>query len=653
MAGSLLGIGVSAINNAQLSLLTTQHNISNANTAGFHRQQTVQTSNIAQATGAGYVGSGAHIQTVQRAYDQFLDSQVSSASTQAKFYDAYQAQIKQIDDLLADQNTGVSPAIQNFFSGVAAVANDPTSVAARQSMLSSGETLVARFQSIYARVDDIRNGVNTQLSTLVTSINSYSSQLADLNAKIAQAQSATSQPPNDLLDQRDQLVSKLNEMVQTTVIKQSDGAYNVFIGNGQSLVTGTTAFTLALQNDANDPAQKNIAYAIGNGYVTIPSANLETGGTLGGLLAFRRLSLDGAQNALGRVALGIAETFNNQHKLGQDLNGVLGTNFFNIASTSPTVYANSANASSGAAVISSTLVASAAGALSTSNYSLTYSAASSNYSLTQLSDGTVTTIAASALPATTSYGFTIALSSGTPANGDQWLITPTRFGARDISVALTDPNAIAAAAPIRSAANAANTGRGSISLASVNTASQPPLNSAIQHTVTITFTSATTFNVVDTTLGSTLATGSTYTAGAAISYNGWSTAISGTPASGDSFTVSTNTGGVGDNRNAVALAALQTTNVLANNSSGSATTTYQGAYAQLVSSVGNKTQQMQANSSAQQTLLNNATQTQQQLSGVNLDEEAANLLRYQQAYQAAAKMIQIGSTLFDTILGIR
>lgn len=653
MAGSLLGIGVSAINNAQLSLLTTQHNISNANSAGFHRQQTLQTSNIAQATGAGYIGSGAHVQTIQRQYDQFLDGQVMSAATQSKFYDAYQSQIQQIDDLLADPNTGLSPAIQTFFTGVSAVANDPTSVAARQSLLSTGETLVARFKSLYTRIDDIRGGINTQLSTLVTSINSFSSQIADLNGKIAQAQSLNGQPPNDLMDQRDQVISNLNELVKTTVVRQSDGAYNVFIGNGQSLVTGSTAFTLALQNDANDPTQKNIAYAVGNGYATIPSANLENGGTLGGLLAFRRLSLDSAQNALGRVALALAQTFNNQSKLGQDLNGVLGTNFFNIASTSPSVLSNSGNSSSGAAVIGATLVSSAAGALSTSNYSLSYSSASSNYTLTQLSDGSVTTIAASALPSTTSYGFTIALSSGTPANGDQWLITPTRFGARDISVALTDPNAIAAAAPIRSAATASNTGAGSISLASVNTASQPPLNSAIQHTVTITFTSATTFNVVDTTLGSTLATGSTYTSGAALSYNGWTTAISGTPASGDSFTVATNTGGVGDNRNALALAGLQTSNLLANNSSGTPTTTYQGAYAQMVSSVGNTTAQMKTNSAAQQTLLDNATQSQQALSGVNLDEEAANLLRFQQAYQAAAKMIQIGSTLFDTILAIQ
>ena len=643
--GSLLGIGVSAISTAQLNMLTTEHNISNVNTRGFHRQEAIQASNIPMSSGAGFVGSGAHVQTVRRMYGQFLDDQVSSASAQAQFYDTYHAEIKQIDDLLADPNTGLSPAVQSFFTSVNAVANSPTSVAARQSMLSGGETLAARFQSLYTRFDEIRNGINTQLDAQVTGINSYAAQVADLNQKIIDAQSINNQPPNDLLDQRDQIIGKLNEMVKTTVVKQSDGTYNLFIGSGQSLVTGTTAFSLALQNDPNDPTQKNVAYAIGGAYIPIPSASLQNGGALGGLLAFRNNSLNSAQNALGRVALGLAQTVNNQHQLGQDLNGVLGGNFFSIASTSPTIFNNSNN--TGSASLTSTLSGNA-GALTTSNYQVAYNG--TNYSITDSATNTTTSGLTSAQLITQlgNAGVTLAIA-GTPNAGDQWLILPTRYGARDISVGITDPNKIAAAAPIRAAATTTNTGAASIDLGSVN----PPLNANVQNQVRITFTGATTFNVSDVTLGSTLATGVSYTSGSAISYNGWTVHISGTPASGDTFSVAANTGGIGDNRNAVALAALQNNNSLANNTAGAPTTTYQGAYAQLVSSVGNTTQQMQVNSTAQQTLLDNATQTQQQLSGVNLDEEAANLLRFQQAYQAAAKMIQIGSTLFDTILAIR
>ena len=648
MAG-IYGIGVQALNAAQLSLLTAEHNIANVNNPGFRRQQVVQSTNFALPSSAGYVGQGAQVETIRRLYNNFLDDQVLSASSQSEFYNAYYGAIKQIDNILADPNAGLSPAIQEFFKGVNAVANDPASVPGRQALLSGAEALVSRFQSISSRLETIRNGVDTQLESIVTNINSYGAQIADLNQKIVTAQSLVGQPPNDLLDQRDQLIAKLNEQVRVSTVKQDDGSYNIFIGSGQSLVVGVSTFTLAVQDDPADLEQKNIVYSQGGNFIKIPQASLENGGVLGGLLSFRRNTLEGAQNALGRVSIALAQTVNNQNLLGQDLNGALGGNLFSLASTSPTIYANSGN-SSGAALLTATLSSGAAGALTTSNYNLVYSSASSNYTLTRVSDGTQTVI--SSLPSTVD-GVTIALSSGTPATGDKWLLLPTRFGARDISVATSDPNKIAAAAPIRTARSTANTGNASINLGSVNTASQPPLNSNLQNSVTITFTSASTFNVNDTTLGSSLATGVAYTAGGAITYNGWTVAISGVPAASDTFTIATNTGGIGDNRNALALAALQTTNKLANNTSGTPTTTYQGAYAQLASIVGNKTRENQVNSASQQTLLNDTRKTEQQLSGVNLDEEAANLLRFQQAYQAAAKMVQVGSTLFDTILAIR
>ena len=649
MAG-IYGIGVQALNAAQLSLLTTQHNIANVNNPGFHRQQVLQSTNFALPSSSGYVGQGAQVETIRRLYNNFLDDQVLSASSQSEFYNAYYGAIKQIDNVLADPNAGLSPAIQDFFKGVNTVANDPASVPGRQVLLSGAESLVARFQSISSRLENIRNGVDTQLESIVTNINSYGSQIADLNVQIVTAQNLVGQPPNDLLDQRDALIGKLNEQIRVSTVKQADGSLNIFIGSGQSLVIGATAFTLAVQDDPADLEQKNIVYAQGGNFVKIPQTLLENGGVLGGLLSFRRNTLEGAQNALGRVSIALAQTVNNQNQLGQDLNGALGGNLFTLGSTSPSILANTGNSSSGAALLTATLSSGAAGALTTSNYNLVYSAASSNYTLTRVADGTQTVI--SSLPSTVD-GVTIALSSGTPATGDQWLLLPTRFGARDISVATSDPNKIAAAAPIRTAKGTTNAGNGNINLGSVNTASQPPLNANLQNSVTITFTSASTFNVSDTTLSSTLATGVSYTAGGAITYNGWTVAISGAPAASDTFTIATNTGGVGDNRNALALAALQTSNKLANNPSGTPTTTYQGAYVQLVGSVGNKTRENQVNSVSQQTLFNDAKKTQQQLSGVNLDEEAANLLRFQQAYQAAAKMVQIGSTLFDTILAIR
>lgn len=645
MAG-LINIGVTAVNNAQVALLTAQHNIANANTPGFNRQEILPTTNFAQATGAGFIGQGAHVESVRRVYSEYLGNQVLSASTQAQFSDAFLSQVSQIDNLLADTNAGLSSTLQNFFKGANTVAANTTSIAARQALLSGGETLVTRFQSLSNRLDEIRSGVDTQLAAQVTSINSYSSQIAALNQSIVDSQGFSNQPPNDLLDQRDQAIAKLNEIVKVSIAKQTDGSYNVFIGTGQTLVIGTKASTLSLRNDPLDPGKKNVNYTFGNSFVPIPDLSLENGGALGGLLAFRSTSLEIAQNSLGRIALGLAQSFNNQHQLGQDLNGNLGGNFFNIAASSPLIKGDANNTGS----LAFTTTSINAGNLTTSNYLVNFNG--TTYTLTDSATNTATSGLSNAglITALSNVGITLT-TSGTPNSGDRFLILPTRNGARDISVALTDPNTIAAAAPIRTAASSVNTSSAKISRGTVDTTTQPPLNVNLQASVTITFTAPGAFSVAGTGTGA--PTGVVYTSGGNISYNGWTVQINGTPATGDVFTISSNTGGVGDNRNAVALAGLQLSKTLANNASGNPTTSYQGAYAQLVSTVGNDTQRTNNNSTAQQALLSTNIQTQQSLSGVNLDEEAANLLRFQQAYQAAAKIIQISSSLFDTILNIR
>ena len=381
MAG-LLSIGVSAASNAQLALLTTQHNISNANTPGFNRQQTVQTTNFAQATGAGFIGQGARVETIRRLYSEYLGNQVLSASAQAQFSDAFLAQVSQIDNLLSDSNAGLSPALQDFFGGVNAVTANTASVAARQSLLSGGETLVTRLQSLYNRLDEIRNGIDTQLEAQVTNINSYSTQIAELNQRIGEAQNANNQAPNDLLDQRDQAIAQLNEIVKVSIAKQTDGSYNIFIGTGQSLVTGSRAFTLTLRDDSIDPGKKSVAYAFGNALLQIPDLNLESGGALGGLLAFRRTSLETAQNSLGRVALGLAQSFNEQHQLGQDLNGALGGNFFNIANTSPLISGDVNNTGTLAFIATGI----DAGRLTTSNYLVSFNG--TTYALTDTTTNT-------------------------------------------------------------------------------------------------------------------------------------------------------------------------------------------------------------------------------------------------------------------------
>ncbi len=566
-----------------------------------------------------------------RIYNQQLNEQVLAASTGAAEMDSYLSQISQIDNLLADPNAGLSPALSGFFAAVQEMAANPASLPARQAMLSSSQALVARFQAIDQRMTEIRDGVNAQITSEVGAINSYATQIADINQRIILAQAAgPNQPANDLLDQRDQLIADLNTKIRATTITQSDGTYSVFIGNGQPLVIGTQPFSMQAIAAPDDPERMIVALKPPSGNKVYMPESMLTGGSLGGLIAFRNESLDEAQNALGRIALTLATDFNAQHRLGQDLTGVLGGDYFAAASSlvrQP--QANSAN--SGTGVLS--LAVSTVGALTTSDYRLSYDGA--NYNLLRLSDNTSVPYTLG----TAVNGITLTLS-GAPAAGDSFLIQPTRMGAANLALAITDPRAIAAAAPIRTGIPLTNTGTASIDAGSVTSTASLPLAG----TVTLTYNSGTNTFVVS---GPIAAGPFAYTSGQAISFAGMSMTITGTPANGDSFTIGNNTSGVADNRNAVQLGAFQTANKMEGG-----TATYQSAYSTIVAQVGNKTREVNITGKAQQSLLDQAQSTRDQLSGVNLDEEAANLLRYQQAYQAAAKVISIASTLFDEILAL-
>lgn len=328
MAG-LLSISLTGLNAAQAALNTTSHNISNASVSGYTRQQVVQTTADPMFTGVGFFGQGTEVATVKRVYSQFLTAQVMAADTTRVQYETYYNQISQVDNLLSDETAGLNPALEEFFRGVQQVAADPSSVPSRQSMLSTSEALVTRFQAMQTRFEEIRSGVETQIGSAVSDINSLADKIAKLNQKIVTAQAAgPNVPANDLLDMRDAVVAQLNQQIKTTATANSDGTINVFIGSGQPLVMGGDVFSLSTVASASDPSRSTVGVKlVGGGVVPIPE-NLLTGGTLGGLLSYRSDSLDSAQNALGRIAISLATEFNAQHRLGQDLTGQMGGNYF-------------------------------------------------------------------------------------------------------------------------------------------------------------------------------------------------------------------------------------------------------------------------------------------------------------------------------------
>lgn len=535
----ILNIGRTALNAAQVGLSVTGHNIANASTPGYSRQQIVQTAALAQNFGYGFLGQGTEVSQVKRNYSDILAKQLNNAETANSANSTYLSNMSQIDNILADSTAGISPAFQQFFASVQALSSNPGEVATRQAVISSAESLVNRFTDIGSRLEELRTSVNNQLSTYTGQVTSYASQIGQLNSVISKSLAVDSiNPPNDLMDQRDLLISNLNKLIKADIQPQSDGTYNVFIGNGIPLVVGSKSYGLKAVNSAADPTRLEVAYA--NNITTELDAKSLTGGAIGGLLQFRSNSLDGIQNQLGQIATVFAATFNEQHQAGYDKAGVAGTAFFAIPT--PQSYGE-VNNSVGATLTASITNASA---LTASDYRIQYDG--SNYNITRLNENSVQTFAS--LPQTVD-GISI---NGTFAAGDSFLLQPTRNNATSLSVLINNVDKIAAS--------------------DIN-------------------------------------------------------------------------GGSANNINALLLAELQTKGTLNNGS-----VSYESAFGQLVSGVGNKTNELKVNSAATQSLLLQTQAAQQSESGVNLDEEAANLLRYQQAYQAAGKVMQIASSLFETLLAL-
>ncbi|VVD80535.1 flagellar hook-associated protein FlgK [Pandoraea communis] len=659
---SLINIGMSGLNASQFALNTTGNNISNSGTAGYNRQIVNYAQQNSQFTGMGYLGQGVLVTDVSRVYDQFLSNQVNQAQTQYSQLNTYYQQISQINNALGSSTTGLSASMSTFFTNLQTIVTAPNNSATRATVISSAQTLTSMFQSLSGTLSSLRTSVNGTLSQSTDQINTYAKQIASLNDAIAQAQAnGINATPNDLLDQRDLAVANLNAIVQTNVVKDSSGAYNVFIGNGQSLVTGNSAYQLTTVPSTSDPSQVTIAYVSPNGTkVPIPESSI-TGGSLAGLLSFRSGALTQAQNSLGQIALSLAGTFNAQNQLGLDLYGQMGGNFFTVPN--PTVIANTGN--SNAATLNATITD--ASKVTTSDYTVGFDG--TNYTLTRQSDGAKWTAGAPALPGTplnfvdgggVAFGDGFSVTTGSMAAGDSFTIQPTRNAAQNIGVAITDPGKIALAAPIIASTASGNSGSLKVDQGSVDatylsnvlaapvtfTFSKDPATGALTlvapSAMTVTVNGVTTPYAAGATVPYNAATG------AKITMNGMTVNLSGTPGDTDKFTIApNNSGAVTDNRNGLALSALQNDKTKVGGAQSYAT-----AYANLVSFVGSTTNTYKSTSAAQATLLQQAQTAQQSNSGVNLDEEAANLIKYQQLYQANSKVIQTASTLFDTILQI-
>lgn len=545
----ILGTAMSGLMAFQRSLDTTSHNIANVNTEGYSRQRVELNSRLPQYTGGSYIGQGVDVATVTRSYDQFITNQLTASTSAFAETNTFSTLAARVDNIVASEATGLSTSLKAFFNSANGVANDPTSLAARQVMVSEAGSLSQQFNRLSSQFDSLRNEANGQMQSTVDEINALAANIAELNGKIAvvATRSFDAQPPNDLLDQRDALVTKISEKLSVTAIPQQDGTVSLFVGKGQALVLGTAPAKLTVVGSSADPSHKEILLGgqdIGKDI---------TGGELSGAIKFRDQVLDPAQQQLGLVAAGLTLQLNALHTTGFDLNGVAGTDMFSLGTPALSVPVTPDPANVGS--ITATYDPLTIGQLTPSDYELSYDGAS--FMLTRLSDNTVTTFAGPPPSTITGPGFSIATGATVAAN-DSFLIRPTFNAAQKMTTLITDPAKIAAA-------------------------------------------------------------GTTGGPGLPIP---------------------------GDNTIALGLANLEKQATLLGGK-----TTLNGAYGQLVAKVGSLAHTAKISSTAQEALLNHAKQSRESLAGVNLDEEAANLVKFQQSYQAAAQVISVANSLFDTLIG--
>ncbi|CAM4132740.1 flagellar hook-associated protein FlgK [Vreelandella rituensis] len=540
---SMFSVGLSGLNAAQNALNTTSNNISNVYTPGYNRELT--------QLGEGREGGGVRVDDIERQFNTYVADQLNNAKTQSSALQTYQNQVTQVDNLLADRDAGLAPLMQNFFSSLEDLASAPSDPAARQGVLGTANTLSAQFRSFDGYLQDMQGNINNQIKDEVTQINNTTEQIAGLNREIALARARTGEAPNSLLNQRDNMVSELNERMDLRLNIQDGKTYNISLPNGQPLVTGTDSYKLETVKSDADPQRTVVGYRDGGGNLVTLSEDVVTGGTLGGLMTFREETLDKTQNQIGQLAVSLSTAFNEQHKLGVDLNGEQGEDFF--AMRPPQTYADTNNSLPAVTITSAEFVPDQIDSLRATDYTVSFEAG--DPVVTRNDNGQFIDFDQNAWnnDDELNFGGVSIEFSGVPQDGDSFEIQPVRRAGNGMETNIINLDEIAAG----------------------------------------------------------------------------------------------QSGASGDNTNALKLQNLQAESIVGGSASVS------GAYGAMVSDVGNRANITQVNLDARQGLTDQLKAVQQSESGVSLDEEAANLIRYQQFYQANARVIDTAGTLMDTILGLR
>ena len=619
---NLLATGSSALIAFQRALSTVGHNVANINTPGYSRQRVEFEARDATYFGYGYQGNGVQIVDVRRMADSLATSRLLDSGGELARLQQLSTLSSRLDQLFSEKATGISAPWSSFFDSVNALSSNAAGSADRESVLAQANALVTRFRQIDQHLDGLDIEVNAGLTAATDEVNRLAKEIAQLNGQIG----GSSSPSGDLLDRRDQLISELVAFTGGNAATQDGGLVNVFSAGGQPLVVGATASTLVTVPDPYRPERLQVALETNGQRVTLDKRAL--GGQIGGLVEFRTTVLDPAMAELGRIATSLAQTFNEGHRAGMDQYGQMGADFFTLPA--PRLSSNANNTGNASLTTS---VGNVAG-LNAQNVLLRFDGAAWVATHPDTGASIPMTGTGTAADPLVVNGIEVVLASGTPAANDRFLLQPTAGAAGNLGVAITDPGRIAAATPVKATTDLANTGSGKLSGLKVTDAA----NAALLAPADIEFIDATQYTINGTGPFA-------YTPGQTIAYNGWSVVLDGAPAAGDTFSVGPTGANSSDNGNAKLLSNLDDARVL-----NGGTLTLNGAIGGLTTQVGSAARQADYSAQAQQVIHDQAQAARDAVSGVNLDEEAADLMRLQQAYQAASQIIATADTLFQSLL---
>ena len=630
---NLLNVAQRALLANQSILQTIGNNIANVNTPGYSRQTAVLTNVAGQFTGSGYYGNGVQVEDVKRNYSEFLTRQASLSLSTATSDAARLEKLNQLENVFQTGTDSLGATLNKMLNAFSDVANAPTDRTARAVVLTDADETAARFRTADKQLSDLEAGTVIDIKQTIVAVNSLAKQIAAVNDQIAQTK-GTGHEPNDLLDRRDQLIGQMNQYVQTTSVKADDGTIGIFVAGSQALVLGNTATTLQYTpNDFNDPNQSQVS--ITRGGINIPlSAGALGGGSLAGLLQFQNVDLADARNQIGRMAVAVSVQLNNQHHLGLDLNGNPGGDFF----TPPTIpnglpASTNANPTTGIAV-----TVNDATKLVASQYEVQFTGPGTG-NVIRLLDGQVTAFPQASAPVIQVDGLDFNITGAAESAGDRFMIKPYSSAPSNIQTAFSSPTALAVANQVEVQQGSTNTGGLSVSTL-VATTADPNLT----QTVTLTFNGNGTFDVAGTGTGIPAA-GVAFTSGQPISFNGWALTLKGSPNVGDTYTVQI-ANPANQARNASNATAILNLRDVATFDGAALTDGYAGVIAQ----VGTRVASGKAAATVSDSIATNAEQDRAAVSGVNLDEEAAKLLQFQQAYQASAKLIQASQNIWDSLI---